>query len=181
MPTHKGKLKKFLDVEISEDVNVIVEDYNLLSLVDYSLTMLNGQLLMAFVERRHKETYSFHLSFGEMMITLDDVSYVFHLTLAGSFFTASLTSQKVAHITIVQDLRVTEEQVTNEFRTMRGAHFRISWLRDRYKDLVHQGMYEEATSVYMLNLVGSTILADKSHVHIDAACIFLFSRLEHYN
>lgn len=72
---------------------MIVEDYNLLSLVECLLTMLDGQLLMAFVERWHKDTFTFHLSFGEMIITLDDVSCQFHLPLAGSFFTDPLIIQ----------------------------------------------------------------------------------------
>lgn len=45
-----------------------------------------------------------------------------------------------------------------------GVDFHLSWLWNRYKDLVHRGMYEAAARVYMLHLVGCIILADKSHV-----------------
>lgn len=131
------------------EVKVIVEDYSLLSLVDNSLTMLGGQLLTTFVERWHKETSFFHLPFGEMTITFDDGSYLLHIPLAGSFFTGLSISQDLACMIVVQNLGITNEQVIKEFRFNRGAHFRLSWLRDRYDDLVHHGMYEETAKVNM--------------------------------
>lgn len=66
-----------------------------------------------------------------------------------------------------------------EVRTMRGAHFRLYWIWNRYNDLVHQGMYEADTRVYTQHLVGCTILANKSRAYIDAKDILLFSRFEH--
>lgn len=36
-----------------------------------------------------------------------------------------------------------------------------------YIDLVCQSMYEEATKVYMIHLLGCTILEVKSHVYIN--------------
>jgi len=40
-------------------------------------------LLSTFVERWHRETSSFHLSVGELTITLDDVSSFLHLPVIG--------------------------------------------------------------------------------------------------
>lgn len=85
---------------------MIIEKWNLISLVDCSLTMLVSQLLTSFVERWHKETSYIHLSFGEMTITLDDVSTLFHLPLAGSLFIASLISQQPTCINDIQHLGV---------------------------------------------------------------------------
>lgn len=47
--------------------------------------MVNHRMLNAFVERWHSKTSSFHLSHGEMSITLDDVSYLLHLPINGRF------------------------------------------------------------------------------------------------
>lgn len=52
-------------------------------------------------------------------------------------------------MTVVQDLGVTNEQVIKEFRFNKGTHLRLSWLQDKYDDLVHQGMYEEIAKVNM--------------------------------
>ena len=42
-------------------------------------------LLCGFVERWHRDMNTFHMSFGEMMITLDDVSSLLHLPSMGQF------------------------------------------------------------------------------------------------
>ncbi|MCI36315.1 serine/threonine-protein phosphatase 7 long form-like protein [Trifolium medium] len=49
--------------------------------------MVDVNLLPAFVERWHAETSSFHMPFGEMAITLDDVSCLLHLHIWGEFYT----------------------------------------------------------------------------------------------
>lgn len=59
-------------------------------------------LLTIFVERWHKETSVFHLPFGEMVITLDDVSSMFHLILSDDLFTSPLISHQLTHITPIQ-------------------------------------------------------------------------------
>ncbi|XP_058754186.1 protein MAIN-LIKE 2-like [Vicia villosa] len=130
-------------------------------------------------ERRHKETSSFHLSLSLMTITLDDVSSLFHISMPGNLFTAHIISQETTHLIFVEYLRVIVESVIKVFIFMRGAHFLLSWLRDRYGELVGHGMFEEAFRVYMLHLVGCTFLADKSHVYINAKYMWLFNRLEH--
>ncbi|XP_073223572.1 protein MAINTENANCE OF MERISTEMS-like [Cicer arietinum] len=42
--------------------------------------MADAGLISAFVERWHRETSSFHLPFGEMSITLDDVATLLHIS-----------------------------------------------------------------------------------------------------
>ena len=98
------KLNKFSDVMIPLEVKMIVEECGLLPLGDYLLNMLDDQLLTYLVERWYKETYLFHLLFGEMTITLDDVSSLFHIPLECSFFTAPIISQKTACLTVVEYL-----------------------------------------------------------------------------
>lgn len=143
--------------------------------------LVDGHLLRPFVERWHKETSSFYIPFCDMTITSNNVSSLFHIPLASSFFTVPLISQEVARMNVVHNLGVTEEKVTYEFRTMGDSHFHIPWLWDKYVDLVHQGMYEASARTYMLHLIGCPILADKSHVYINMKHMWLFTRLEHCN
>lgn len=82
--THGLKLKKFYDAVMSLEVKAIVEECSLLPLMDSSLTMLNDHLLISFVEKWNEETYFFHLPFGEMTITMDDVFSLFHISLAST-------------------------------------------------------------------------------------------------
>ena len=153
---------------MSEQVRRIVHDFGLLSFFHFSLTMLDAPLL----------TVSFHLPFGEMTITLDDVSSLFHLAIASRFFTTPVISQSLACMVVVRDLGVIEDIVLEEFEINRGAHLRISWLQDSYDELGGAHMYETSTRVYMLHLVACTLFADKSHIYIDAQYMWLFTRLD---
>lgn len=81
---------------MSYEVMEIITDDDMLSLVDYSLTTFNTPLLSTFVKRWHMEISSFHLSFGEITISLDNVSNLLHLSVAGNLFTDSVINQKIA-------------------------------------------------------------------------------------
>jgi hypothetical protein len=50
---------------------------------DTSYSQIDHDRLSAFAERWHEETSSFHLPFGEMTMTLDDVSCLLHLPIDG--------------------------------------------------------------------------------------------------
>ncbi|GAU23631.1 hypothetical protein TSUD_386200 [Trifolium subterraneum] len=52
-----------------------------------SLSKVDPHILSAFTERWHPETSSFHMSFGEMTITLDDVACLLHIPVRGIFYT----------------------------------------------------------------------------------------------
>ena len=50
-----------------------------------------------------------------MIITLGDVSALFHLPICGLFFTAPIISGMDVVMTIIQDMGVIEEEVIKEF------------------------------------------------------------------
>ena len=52
-------------------------------LQDTSYSLIDHGLICAFVERWHEETSNFHLPFGEMTVTLDDVACLLHLPIDG--------------------------------------------------------------------------------------------------
>ncbi|GAU47881.1 hypothetical protein TSUD_404530 [Trifolium subterraneum] len=57
---------------------------------------VDPQLLSAFTERWHAETSSFHIPFGEMTITLDDVPCLLHILVRGVFHTPVSVSMEGA-------------------------------------------------------------------------------------
>lgn len=90
-----------------------------------------------------------HLSFGEMTITLDDVSSMFHLS--------SPVDSSLLLLLI---------------RSLHLSRLYMIW------DLLRR-TYEATSCVYMLHLVAWTIFVDKSHIYIDAQYMWLFSNLDH--
>ncbi|XP_047177005.1 protein MAIN-LIKE 1-like [Vigna umbellata] len=66
-----------------EGIRDIVNGSGLMSLVGMPYDYVDRGLLLAFVERFHFETSSFHLPMGEMTLTLDDVSSLLYLPVLG--------------------------------------------------------------------------------------------------
>ncbi|CAL5192578.1 unnamed protein product [Lathyrus oleraceus] len=94
--SHGSKLKGFLKTLMHEEVIRILRDFELLDFSRCSLTKLDAPVLTTFVKRWHKETSSFHLSFMEMTITLDDISLLFHLPFVSRLWTDHVISLSLA-------------------------------------------------------------------------------------
>ncbi|MCH99204.1 serine/threonine-protein phosphatase 7 long form-like protein, partial [Trifolium medium] len=106
------------------------------------------QLISAFVERWHPETSSFHMSFSEMTITLDDMACLLHLPVRGDFYSPrSVTMKEAAALAI----------------SVRNHHY--------------YGRYDCAVRAYMLMLVGCTIFTAKSYTRVDAKWLPMFRDL----
>ncbi|XP_058734224.1 protein MAIN-LIKE 1-like [Vicia villosa] len=161
-----------------EKMRRIVQDFHLMDFAGCSLTMLDASLLLAFVERWHPKTSSFHLPFGEMTMTLDNVDVLFHIPIASTFFTPVYRDQGTVVRMVVDALEVDEVEVLSEFGDTRGFHLRMSWLRRIYQELVHAERYQAAARAYVLHLVACTLFADKSGVYVDVHYLSLFSALD---
>ena len=119
----------------------IVSEFHLLEFAGCSLTMLDASLLSIFVERWHPETSSFHLSFGEMIMTLDDVDTLFHISITGIFFTPVYRDQVTAVHMVMDDLECSEVKVLQVFGETQGFRLQMYWLRRLYKELVEAQRY----------------------------------------
>ena len=93
-------------------------------------------MLSAFVEMWHPETSPFHLSFGEITVTLDDIDTLFHNPITGRFFKPPHINHVTTLCMVVDDLEVSEAMVLAEFGVNKGYHLWMSWLRERYKEHV---------------------------------------------
>ncbi|XP_050920457.1 protein MAIN-LIKE 1 [Lathyrus oleraceus] len=175
--SHRSKLKDFPKISMPDQVRRIVWYFELLNCTHCSLTMLNALLLTTFVERWHKETSSFHLQFGKMTISLDDVSSLFYLPIRGRFWTNHVLNSSFICMTATQDLGVSKEAVQKGFAFNRDTHLYMSWLQNTYVELVAAGSYEVVARMYMLHLITCTLFADNSGVYIDMCACSVASRL----
>ncbi|XP_058746752.1 protein MAIN-LIKE 1-like [Vicia villosa] len=83
---HGTKLQERVPQQLPPEIKAIVTGSGLASLLRTSLTKIDVNLVSAFVERWHVETSSFHMPFGDMTITLDDVACLLHLPINGMFW-----------------------------------------------------------------------------------------------
>ncbi|CAK8566493.1 unnamed protein product [Lathyrus sativus] len=83
---HGLKLIQRVPLQLPREMEGWIFRSGLASLERTSLTKIDTNLVSAFAKRWHLETSSFHMMFGEMTITLDDVSCLLHLPIRGVFW-----------------------------------------------------------------------------------------------
>lgn len=174
--THGKKLSEFA---IEHDtIRDMVRNSGLAPLMSCSYRIADKGLLSAFAERWHSETSSFHLPVGEMTITLDDVSCLLHIPIVGAFFSEPVMDRDIACTYLEELLGVTLDDARKETSATRGAHVRLSWLRDVYQMQCQQQHWDYAARAFLLHLVGCTIFADKSATYVDVAFLEAFRDLQ---
>jgi len=152
----------------------------LMPLCDISYEYADKGLISAFVERWHQEINSFHLPVGEMTVTLDDVSMLFHLPIIGQFCPNVPIDNVGAMAPLIELLGVDRAKAIAELRQCRGPHVRLSWLRDLYEDYCETEQCEYTARAYLLHLIGCTIFTDKSSTYISVLYLLLFRDLATY-
>ncbi|XP_058773864.1 protein MAIN-LIKE 1-like [Vicia villosa] len=97
-----------------------------------SLARVDTHLLSAFVERWHPETSSFHMPFGEMTITLDDVSCLLHVPIRGELVDPDfvVTDYDAIH-NAVELFGVSLSEASEEASSVRGPYYKLDWLKQR--------------------------------------------------
>ena len=135
-------------------------------LIRCSVITTDPGLISAFIERRHRETSTFHLPVGELAITLDDVAPLLHIPITGALHTFEplVTSDSIGLLTEL--LEVNHEEATFETRQASEPHVRLGWLRDLYKSPCRARRWVVAARTYLLHLVGCTLFANKSSTHV---------------
>ena len=95
-------------------------------LQDTSYTIIDHGLICVFVERWHEETSSFHLPFGEMTVTLDDVASLLHIPIDGMLLSHGSISRDEAVEWMEEYLGSSTSDALKEVEKTKGAHCRFS-------------------------------------------------------
>lgn len=144
----------------------------------------------AFIERWHSEAPSFHLLHGEMYITLENVSFLLHLSIRGRLFDHSMITGVDALEMMVEYLRYVSYDALKEIEDTYWCLARFGFLERMYalrmtvveqtdgddeKAMQHRAY---ALRTYLLYLVDTSIFVDKSAYYVDVAYHQYFSNLE---
>ena len=147
----------------------------------------------AFAERWHEETSSFHLAFGEITVTLDDVSCLLHLPIDDMLLSHESISRDDAMDTMMRYLGSSAGDALDEVTKTRGAHARFSYLRRNCKERLQlqlkldneggmdekvQRLRDQALRIDLMYLVGITLFTDKSTTYVDVVHLRYFRDLE---
>nr|XP_012568494.1 protein MAIN-LIKE 1-like [Cicer arietinum] len=161
------KQDKFIDIR-----------YVLLAQIYHWLTISELRHLQRCSLHIIDEISSFHLPFGEITITLDDVRGLLSISCYGEFFTPPANVNEDLAIAAAIELLEFDHEVVIETWTNRGALYSFEWLKYVFFKQLREGRYDCAARTYLLHLIGCTILADKIFTLVSAKYLFLFQDLD---
>jgi len=159
------------------EVFSLIVNSRLLPLCNMCYEVADKGLLRGFVERWHRDTNTFHMPFGEMTITLDDVSSLLYLPIMGQFSMFDRLDNSGALDVMLELLGVPHDPANAALRDGRGNAVLLSWLRDHYATFCENENWEIAARAYLLHLIGCTIFLDKSATSVSISYLSLFRDL----
>ncbi|CAK8533294.1 unnamed protein product [Lathyrus sativus] len=118
------------------------------------------------------------MPFGEMTITLDDVSCLLHLPIRGVFWSPQDISEALVVEWVVDYLGVSQRVAQQQVRDCRGSYYKLEWLYDQFVEHRAASRWHYATRAYLLMLVDSTIFADKTFTLVEARYLSPFIDLD---
>ncbi|XP_057427630.1 protein MAINTENANCE OF MERISTEMS-like [Lotus japonicus] len=150
------------DSDSHRRVRELIEQTGLHQLPYCSYPVTDAGLILALVERWHEETSSFHMPFGEMTITLDDVSALLHLPMGSRFYTPGRGERDECAALCAQLMGGSVGIYEAEFDTNRSQTIRFGVLQTRYEAALAEHRYEDAARIWLVNQLGATLFASKS-------------------
>ncbi|GMP84487.1 hypothetical protein CsSME_00037995 [Camellia sinensis var. sinensis] len=158
----------------------IVQQSGLSSLVHCTYRFVNRIVISAFVERWQPETNTFHLTVGEMTMTLDDVGTILGIPITGRSVSAATLTDQQAHAFVVDALGVDDAEATEELSSARGQSVKLEWLQTKFngcKDSDTEESIACAARAYLLFLLGCTLFSDKSGTRVPVVYLKLLMDL----
>ncbi|KAM7531213.1 hypothetical protein LguiB_034623 [Lonicera macranthoides] len=166
--SHWQKLREW---DLSKEVKGVqsrVKATGLTPLIDNNYRYIDYVAIEAFVERWQPETNTFHLPFGEMTITLDDVRQILGIPIEGDCFNSNEGAKEIDPKTAVtmasELLGVTEDEVREETQDMYAV--RLQWLKEKCKGRAKKDSNNKTLDIcargYIMFLLGCVVFPDKT-------------------
>ncbi|XP_057735669.1 protein MAIN-LIKE 2-like [Arachis stenosperma] len=132
---------------------------------------LDNALIAALVERWRRETNTFHLTVGEMTITLEDVVLLLGLAIDGEPVIGPISAPS----------SVCEKLLGRVPDDLNGGMVKLTWLKEFFSECPEDAPPEEierCTRAYLLYLVGSTIFSTTTGNKVPVMYLPLFENFE---
>ncbi|XP_057460288.1 protein MAIN-LIKE 2-like [Actinidia eriantha] len=135
---------------------------------------LDNPLISALVERWRRETNTFHLTVGEMTVTLEDVAYLLGLAIDGEpVIGVTYTTCEAGCVKFLG--KAPDSGYTS------GGMVKLSWLKETFSRCPEDAAIEDIechTRAYLLYLVGSTIFSTTTGNKVPVMYLPLFENFD---
>ncbi|KAK4432074.1 protein MAIN-LIKE 2 [Sesamum alatum] len=135
---------------------------------------LDNPLISALVERWRRETNTFHMTVGEMTVSLEDVAYLLGLPIDGKPVIG------VTH-TACDSVCVRYLGKSPDSGYTSGGMVKLSWLKEAFSECPEDASVEDIechTRAYLLYLVGSTIYSTTTGNKVPVMYLPLFENFD---
>ncbi|KAL0359610.1 UNVERIFIED_CONTAM: protein MAIN-LIKE 2 [Sesamum angustifolium] len=135
---------------------------------------LDNPLISALVERWRKETNTFHMTVGEMTVTLEDVAYLLGLRIDGEPV-IGVTYTTCDSVCVKYLGKAPDSGYTS------GGMVKLSWLKETFSECREDASIEDVeryTRAYLLYLVGSTIFSTTTGNKVPVMYLPLFENFD---
>ncbi|XP_028124360.1 protein MAIN-LIKE 2-like [Camellia sinensis] len=143
----------------------IIEQSGLSQLARCTYRFVNKLLISSFVKRWQPKTNTFHMTVGEMTLTLDDVGTILSLPIVGRSISVPNVRDHHGVTLLVSGLGITKRVAHNEVSTAGGNLVRLEWLRSHFASVTDSDLEEAiqcTARAYLLFLLGCILFNDKS-------------------
>ena len=160
---------KFLrDWKFEDRVRPYIEQSGFYTFHRVGYIKLDWPLITVLEERWRLETHTFHMSVGEMTLTLQDVAILFGLRVHGLPITGTMDIDWHALCEELLGVRPTETDI-------RGASIRVCFITTHFSHLP-PGVSDEVTlqrhaRAYLLLLLGNSLFQDKKGLRVQLAIL----------
>ncbi|XP_028051734.1 protein MAIN-LIKE 1-like [Camellia sinensis] len=140
----------------------------------------NEVVVSTFVERWQPETNSFHMPFGEMFASLDDVSTILGIPMTGTSVSTNNLSRDEAVKVLVKLLGVSKDDAVVELKEAQGQLVPLEWLHENFQSVSNadsNDFIHYAARAYLLLLLGCTLFVDKTTIRVSVVYLKLLEDL----
>ena len=172
-------------------VKKLINDSGIKPLGYISYEGCNKVLVSGIVERWKLETNTFHLPFGEMTITLDDVRVLLGIPVTGKTVIAKAKDRVEVIDMTTRLLGLRLEDVETEVKSRPGQSVSLSWLKDQFSTPKKGAIQPDGrrggdvfpppdtlVRAYILYLLGTTLFTHKSGTRVSLSLLQLLEDVE---
>lgn len=163
-----------------QHVRDVIVGSRLAPLIECTYHFTNPTIVLAFSKRWKTKTNSFHLSFGEMTIMLDNVVVILKILVTDNpAFVPHLTGNEAREF-MCRLLGVSIVAATRQIAETWGPYVKLDWLKRTFMNIQDSSSDEEIhhdSRAYLLFLLGCTLFVDKSGTMVSVVYLALLDNL----
>ncbi|XP_038697729.1 protein MAIN-LIKE 1-like [Tripterygium wilfordii] len=181
MHSHGSKLLEWKIPVTATRFRALIDRSGLSVLASCTFAHCDRWLKSALLERWYLDTNTLHFRFGEMTVTLDDVSSLLHIPIEGHAVVAHRLTTTTTIALLSDALGGSIDEAVSTLEGGTGHTVKLEWLRVQFSGVDDSCSQEQIVScarAYLLYLLGCTLFVGKSGTRVHAHYLHMFMDID---